>query len=71
MVGEVIKRYKHELEKVMNKKVNKPKKGAAKKLAKRLKELSQRTPPKGLVEHLNRDDNFEKQVASSFNDFDL
>lgn len=45
------------------KKVNLPKKGAARRLAERLKKLGQQKPPKPLMDKINQDDN--KQVANS------
>lgn len=46
----------------MEKKVNIPKKWAAKKWAKRLKELSQQKPPKDLMEVLNQTEEEKKSA---------
>ncbi len=45
----------------MDKKINIPKKGAAKRLAQKLKELGQRPPPEELVRKINQAD--KKKVA--------
>jgi hypothetical protein len=49
------------MEKDMDKKINIPKKGAAKRLAQKLKELGQRPPPEELVRKINQAD--KKKVA--------
>lgn len=46
----------------MNQKKNIPQKGAATKLAQRLKELGQKLPPEDLVKKINKNEN--KKVAS-------
>ncbi len=48
----------------MEKKINIPKKGAARKWAKRLKELGEQDPPEELMKKINQMDQ-NKKVASS------
>jgi hypothetical protein len=45
----------------MEKKVNIPKKGAGKRLAQKLKDLSKQPPPEDLLKKINQDEN--KKVA--------
>jgi hypothetical protein len=47
----------------MEKKVNVPQKGAARKWANKLEELGRQPPPKGLMEKINKDE--IKKVAAS------
>lgn len=47
------------------KKVNIPKKGAGRALAKKLKDLGNLKPPKDLVDKLNRGSGKEKKIAAS------
>ena len=47
------------------KKVNIPKKGAGRALAKKLEDLANQKPPKDLVDKLNRGSRKEKKIAAS------
>ncbi len=49
----------------MEKKPNIPKKGAARELAARLKELGKQAPPKSLVDKINNGEENKKKIANS------
>jgi hypothetical protein len=47
------------------KKVNLPKKGAGRRVAARLKELGKQSPPKDIVNKINRDEEEQKKIAAA------
>ena len=55
----------------MEKKVNIPKKGAARKWSQRLKELGKQAPPKDLVDKLNRKEDQKKSAKPPFKDVEV